>query len=617
VAAATPLDQEVIDFAVAPGGEWLMYRTHEFVSISAIYSQSGQIISWTSAPPPASPTHKTMAWSPDASKVAYSMTGGFEVFVPGAGPNAEPLVFTISEAPIRQMAWSDDGRWLLLWREDNSTAIYESTPDVTLWVELGDINGYVWLRDGRLAFAPAEGGLALLDPADLESRVFMVSQDRTVSLPGQRPDGALVFFVHQGSIDQPGTLHVGDPDDLSFHQESSVQVNTRFQMWNPVVTRLIGLDPDDEPSRLIITSGPGDSSTASFEARSTPTLFDWGDPPPQSVTGLTPNDLCFLAPVAGVIQIWRLPKTGEAPEVLADVSTPLRIMMFRKWHSGCLYQWRCHLSQIDWNCRSHQIATLNTHGPIGNTSGTPAFSPSGRQIAFANRGIWIYDLDAGQTRRLVSDTIPTDPQRANEIIIYSAPEWSPDGAWLFVRAQYYEGSEYALLATQTSSPEPNFLSRISPEVYGSEVQWATAEQALLFSSGGPYGRPHLTLVEPGATPTLTSLLDIPVQDAEMRADGRIVFLRSSGAPSVWPTSVRLYSALSSGGGLRVESRAFILERALLSPDGVMIAGLLEMRYNESGVPSGLLAIANPGTGELYVIQGVSGVQALQWAPGTE
>jgi Tol biopolymer transport system component/tRNA A-37 threonylcarbamoyl transferase component Bud32 len=50
----------------------------------------------------------------------------------------------------------------------------------------------------------------------------------------------------------------------------------------------------------------------------------------------------------------------------------------------------------------------------------PRFSPNGRQIAFAKASdLWIFDRDAGTTRRLTTDSADNND-----------PQWSPDGQWI-------------------------------------------------------------------------------------------------------------------------------------------------------------------------------------------
>jgi hypothetical protein len=58
----------------------------------------------------------------------------------------------------------------------------------------------------------------------------------------------------------------------------------------------------------------------------------------------------------------------------------------------------------------------------------------------------------------------------------------------------------------------------------------------------------------------------------------------------------------------------VLERPVLSPDGVLIAGLAEGRIDEFGTLAGQLMIVNPATGETFVIEGLSDVYDIRWAP---
>ncbi|GEM_PF-957682 len=607
--AVTSLDAGVRDFAVAPGGEWIMTRTDAYITVSSVDGLSGQLIADIGPMPEASFGTRTLAWSPDASKLAYATPDGFEVYIPGAGPDFGPLIFPVTELPLKDIAWSHDAAWLLIWRQDGSAALYGSDPRMWLWVEIGGINGYTWLLDGRLAFAPSEGGLALLEPNDLESRVFVVPQDRQVSLPAQHPDGTLAFFVHGSGVDLPGALHLADPVDLSFRQESGIPVDTRGWVWNPLATRLLGLDPDDPGRRTVILLDPATGSTGSFEVAGPLITLDWGDPPPRGLTRITlPDDLYFLSPEAGVIQVWRLPANSAAPEVLTsatesvvdfDISPDQTQVVYTS--GGVIY--RQVLGTVDVT----QVATLDSQGPYAVISGTPAFSPTGREIAYANHGIWVLNLDTGQSRRLVEDNLPERSEDERQVVIYSTPRWSPDGAWLLVRAGYYEGYDHALLSTSGTPKTP-----IPLNLFVSDVTWSDDGTALVFSGGGAYSLPHLDQVEPGEPPVINRVFDLPVVDARLRADGRIAFLRIPSPYGIGPTSVRMFSALPDGSSLRAESGSFVLEEAKLSPGAVMIAGLIRARYNDFGAYVGQLAIANPGTGEVFVIEGVSNVSALQW-----
>ena len=605
-AAVTQLDVTVRDFAVAPGGEWLMYRTDEYVAVSSVNGQSGQLIADSGPMPLAGVQSQQMAWSPDASKLAYVNPAGFEVYIPGAGPDFGPLVYSISEKPVRELGWSKAADWLLVWRQDNTAALYNSKPEIALWVELGGISSFKWLKDGRLAFAPVEGGLAVLNPADLNSRQFIVPQDRLIDLIGERPDGTLTFFVQGASLDDAGMLHLADPVSLDFHQESGVQVNTRDKMWNPVATRLISLNASDPTGKTLMLLDPATGATASFQAAGQAVAMKWADPPPQSVTGLgLPNDLFFISPEAGVLQVWRLPKNGNTPQAVSSATADVTDYDISPDGTQILYTsggiiYRQVIGTLD-------VTPLVSGSTNASTGNTPAFSPTGRQVAYANGGIWITDLDTGQSNRLVADNVPKQASQEREVIVYSDPQWSPDGNWLLVRAGYYEGSDFALLSVSGVPRTPIYLN-----MFVADGTWTEQNTALIFSGGGAYSTPGLTIVQPATQPTLTQVLTVPVVDATTRADDRIVFLRIPNPSGIGPTSVRLYSMLPDGTDQRAESSSFVIEQPQLSPNGVMIAGLVQARVGEFGGMAGRLAVANPGTGEIFLIEGVGSVRDVMW-----
>lgn len=607
-AAVTELDRTVLDFSVAPGGEWLLYRTSEFIGVREVQSLNGQIIADAGQLPPTAWPGHTMAWSADASKLSYTNADGFEVYIPGVGADFGPAVVPITERLIRDMGWSFGAEYLLIWRDDASAALYQSSNDVvTKWVELGTINGYKWLEDGRLAFAPVEGGLAVLNPSDLNSRVFVVPQDRHVSLIGQRVDGAIVFFVHTNSTDEVGYLHSANPADLSFRQESGVAVDTRRRAWTPGAVRVISPNLNDSASSTVTLLDPVTGGTASLEASGQPLSFDWGSIPPRGVAGMPiPTELYFRAPQAGIVQVWRMPTNGDEPLPITNTATDVLDYDISPdgtqitFTSGGVIQ-RQTIGAAD----NTQIATLPAD--TRNSSGFPAFSPDGGRIAYSNGGIWVTQLATNQQTRLVADNIPTDPNRENEIVIYSNPQWSPDGQWILATAGYYEGYDFVLISVAGTPREP-----IPLNIYIADAAWTDDNRVMVFSSGGFYNEPALTLISPASPPLATRLTDLPVVEAVQRESGEIAFLRVPSPIALGPTSVTLYSIPLAGGSPLAESPAVVIAFPQLSPDGLMIAGLVQVRSGEFGGFSGRLAIANPKTGEIFVIEGLNGVTDIEW-----
>jgi Tol biopolymer transport system component len=599
-APVTPSEMTVVDFSVAPGGNWLIYRTPETVAIRSLDGSQERTISRSAGAPeslPAPGTH-SVAWSPDASKIAYTTERGFEVLIPDGGGQGEPLLYPITESALASISWSHDSYWLLATRMDGSAVIYSIDP-LRKWAEIGHLNDHFWLADGRLAFAPAEGGLALLTPGDASSRIFLIPQDRQITHLMQRPDQMLAFFSHSASVTEPGFLHLANTDDLSFRVASNVAISTSGLIWDPAGERLIG--PGREPNALMLTD-PLSGYQSGFEASSAVLALDWGDAPPAGVAGLeTGIDLYFLAPQAGIVQVWRLPGNGELPHTVTIAAADVTSYDVSPDGSQIVYASEGVLWRMVANTRDiAPLATFNTPG----SAGTPAFSPTGREIAYADGGIRIINLDTAETRQLTSDQ---RPRSADDPLVQIAdlPRWSPDGQWLLVRITFSEGSDQALLPVDGGPTIPLNL-------YGAAGRWLRTGTAALYSAGGKYGEPFVATIQAGEPPEYAHLGTLPVIDAVLRPDGRLAVLRIPLPGAGGPTVVRAYSMQIAGTDLRAESKSFVLEQAVFAPGAQYIAGLVQPHVDEQGQMSGWLAIADLANDTIYTIQSVSGAHDLKW-----
>ncbi len=607
-ATITRLDLAVRDFAVAPGDDWLLYRTDAFVALTSLNGLGGQLIDENPGMPTQPGLGHTLCWSPDASKLAYTTDFGFRVQVPGGGQSYGPLIFdSFEDQPVVDIRWSRDSGWLAVWRADGSLSLYGSRSEgMVQWIVLSPLNTYTWLSDGRLAYAPVEGGLALVTPGDADSRVFIMTQDRQVTLLTQRPDGALAFFAHTGSIDDPGFLHLGNPQDLSFRQESTTPIHTSDLVWDPSGMRLIG--PDVSAPATLVALDPVSGARATAESCGVPLNLAWGTLPSPSVSGMPlPADLYFIAPQNNVQQVWRLPKDGEPPEPIT--AALLDVLDFDISADGSQIAYTSGGIVYQQNTDSPDVAEMVT---LADTSrlpgGAPAFSPDGEQLAYANDGIWVLDLKTGDRRRLVADQVPRTPDDL-QVQLHDQPRWSPDGQWLLITVRYYEGYDYALLSVR-GTPQRLLLLNL----YNARAEWAADGQLMVYSEGNPFGEPMLSLVTPEAEPVVTRLLDLPILDVGLDSQDRLALLRASSSLALGPTSVRLYTAAPDGSDLRIASEAMLLESPVLSPGAIMLAGLLDARLDEFGVFSGNLAVAVPATGEIFTIEGMSGAYDLMWVP---
>jgi hypothetical protein len=588
-------DQTIQDFVISPGGGYYLYRTGDVLTAASLNGAGQYPVADRVEGPAGAFFGRTMAWSPDAARIAYATSGGFQVSI---APEWER--FDVPETPPIDLAWSPDSRWLLIWRQDGTAVLYDITTAAARWAELAEINGYAWLDDGRLVFAPATGGLAILAPEDLTSRTFIVPPDYMVTLPAQRRDGALVFFLHQGSPTAPGFLYLADLRSGSYSPASGVPVETEGRSWTPDALRLIGVSAE----QTVMLLDPLTGAAATFGAEGTPVHLDWGDLMPPEVIGMPlPADLYFLRPTGGVVGVWRLPDDGSSPESV--IAAPTDVVDYDVAPDGL----RIVLTTSDGavhlgNTRGSQdLATVEAIPP-GQPQ--PVFSPDGRALAYASGGIWLLDLATGETRLLLQDQ--ADEGDPRQTITYRHPRWSPNGNWLLVDVGYYEGFDVALLPVLDENPEPILL-----EMFGATAEWTPSGQALLYSTGDVYADPGLSLVVPGESPIIDPLLSMPILEAQAPRGGRLWLLRTSlMGPSPWAPTVQVFSATAAGSDIRPESEAFTLEAPVFSPGATMLAGLKAATQDASENLVGRLAIFNIQTGEMVLIEGMDSAHALQW-----
>jgi hypothetical protein len=591
-------DRAVRDFAVGPGGDWVLYRTDEFIATQSVDGLSGQLVAEGVSLPPDITRGDTLVWSSDAGKIAYTTDDGFQVYIPGVGEFGTAQIFDAPEGQIVHLAWSPDGVWLAAVRAEGSAVLYRvDTGGPRLHAELGGVGGLTWLSDGRLAFAPVEGGLAALPPDRLEERVFLVPQSETVSLPAQRPDGILVFLLHPDGPGTPGYLGVATED--AYQQPGQAPIDAPGLRWTPDATYLLSL----EAGRAAVIDPLGGAS-GELETGGPATDADWGPLLPPAVTGMAmPSALYFLAPVGGVFQVWKLPADKSAPTPLTRAADD--VLGFDVTRGGARLAYTTvegvYVAQPGVE-EPTLIAQAQPDAP--GPPGGPDFSPDGGQLAYDNAGLWVVDLATGVPRQIVADLIPTTPETELKVTIYREPRWSPDGAWLLASVSFYEGSGWALFTADGDGPY-----MLQPP--GSHARWTDDGWVTIFDEGGGYSPAGLSLIEPGQQPVASQVLDLPVTDARLGPGGELRFLGIPTPFGLGPVVTRLYTANPDGSQVKPISVPFVLNEPVLSPDGHLSAGSVTATYAGS-LPIRRLVIVEPESGQAFTIDGVEDVHALAW-----
>jgi WD40 repeat protein len=107
-AVISSAEQPVADFDISPDGGWYVYRStaNNAVVVSQIGDGSGYVVEFAGSTLPSSSAAQTIAWSPDASAIAYIVPEGVRIAEPGAGESGE-LLFSTIQGPWVELYWSD------------------------------------------------------------------------------------------------------------------------------------------------------------------------------------------------------------------------------------------------------------------------------------------------------------------------------------------------------------------------------------------------------------------------------------------------------------------------------------------------------------------------------
>jgi hypothetical protein len=122
VTFSTPEDQTIVDFSIAPDGDWLVYRTPETLVMAQIGGEAITIDK--DAPPPAriDANAATLAWSPDSMGIAYTTPQGLKTVYPGG------KFATNIDRPYINLKWSIEGGRIAAQSIDGGWTFLESQP---------------------------------------------------------------------------------------------------------------------------------------------------------------------------------------------------------------------------------------------------------------------------------------------------------------------------------------------------------------------------------------------------------------------------------------------------------------------------------------------------------
>ncbi len=582
VMPVTPDDAFIIDFGVAPDGNWLAYRTQSALVMHNIWSGEARVLDDEPGFPLLRGQGATVAWAPDGQRVAYTTAFGLRLTTLATAGGITTV--DVLDAGANEIMWSPDGRYLAARGEQRGWHILQvvgATAEALLQL---DTRSVLWTGPGQLLYAPQGGGLVQLDVA---------SGNQTDVLPpgvlyrrlAERPTGEIAVFRRdlQNPLVTDGQGSYAWVNVAARREAliGAVNIDLDGLRWTPDGAFLVAFEGG---ALALINPINGAGFTLPV---TNAVAYDWGVPLPPEVTSFAlPDNLFFLAAdEAGVVQLWQMPP-GAAPfpltQATADV-TRYAVALDGRFavYSSDSQLWLASFTN-----------GLGTPIPLtaltADTDPAPDVSPDGQTIAYADGGVQLVST-SGDGLPLLADT---------DTETYHRPRWSPDGTRLLVEVRRGDGAADALLDLGTASG----LQPLTPATTG--AFWL-ADGRIAAAGTFADAVAGIQIVTPNDL-SVQNVFPQPVSVVNAVPFGVDGFRLVEGT-GIGPEQLHIADFRAVAGLLPVLSGGFV-QQPRLSPDGGMVAGYVQA----SATPAGRLTLVNVATGEQVVLAAPERVAQVQW-----
>ena len=582
VQAVTPEAAYVLDFAVAPDDRALAYRTESGITLLDMAGGESRTLEGPAADvPPRRTGGQTMAWSPQGDMLAYTTTYGLRATVPASGRATD-----ININPLLHLLWSPTGAYLAAESEGDIWWIYRRQGDsLALTAVVPSSRGLAWLDSDRLIFAPAEGGLLLMDLAAANEQTSLRPAPQRYLLPAVRADGTLAVLT------QPA-----DDPDLAENE-------ARLQLLQVDVAAAALAFTAAEPIDVTgLRWGPGGDLLVAFHNRELALVvpetgqrfplpagdlvaYGWGAPRPPASAGLgsDASAFCRAPDFLGVEQVWRLPADGQPPQPLTDVEDDVTAYAVAPRGGSLAFISEGTLWTLALNAADAEPAAL---AEVGADAGAPDFSPDGAVIAYhTGAGVHAVRLDSG-----APGLVLPSGDRA-----YSQPRFAPNVNALLVRFDDGSGSGFAVL-------DPTTAEVIELGTYDG-ARWLPDGRVLAFSGG------EVVVVDPMQSPPAAETVLVPDSGRVIAAQSigaeRVGVILAGGDPLLPALAYFVDVSLAAAFAAPEPQPTTFLNAPALSPDGRFIAG---MPLSPAGTP----VFYDVVSGEAQTLRGPGGVKDLRW-----
>lgn len=562
LARVSPAGEFVLDFAVAPDGNWIAYRTEAGLTLLNLFTgQSSPIEGPTAGVPAARGRGDTLTWTPSGDALAYTtLTGGRVFFNSPTG-----TAFTdLREGVFISLSWSPNGDYLAAEAEQNIWWIYrrEGTT-LTLTSAIPSSIGVAWVGSAQLVFAPEDGGLFRMDLANGNAQVLLLDSTWEYRLPYLMPTGVLVVFGRQKedtSIPPGSGRLIGlAPGQPQIDNLGDAAVDLTGLRWAPGGGLMVALRGG---ALALVLPVSGDGLTLPVGDA---VAYSWGpNPLPNAADTVLPRDAYFVTPDASdVPQVWQLSRQGVTARPITKATAAVQRYALSADGSQVVYAsagqlWRQNIVEGD---SPQPLADL----PAG--IGELALSADGTQVAFTTETsaeVWLVSDDTAAQKLDIA---------APPSAVFSSPAFSPDGG--------------ALLLSLHASQTPSLLISVDlMAVPPTRLEVGIADSGIWLSDGGllvwsdgmgqneNQGTTTLYRADPSAPAVLRNLalIPAPARILSMReiAPGRARLLLGTLQPG--PRAVNVVELNTITGAFTPVATGGFMVFPQLSPDGDFLIG---------------------------------------------
>ncbi|NWF69927.1 MAG: PD40 domain-containing protein [Chloroflexi bacterium] len=594
IAAVTPADTFVVDFAVAPDGNTLAYRSEAGLALKTLFASETRALDTEASLPQLRGRGATLAWTAQGDALAYATVFGARVYFP-----ALETFTNVTQANVISLLWSPDGGYLALEAQNIDPAAASSywwiyrrvASTLTLVSALPSSVGAAWLDNARLVFAPESGGLFAMDMSAGNAQTQLLDASQRYLLPAVRDDGTVIAFV-AATAPAEATPIPNEEAVLgrlvalangTLVETGSGVIDIDRVNWAPRAELLIAFR-----GGVLALVNPV-NGTAFALPMSGAVAYAWGPPPPASAAGLElPADGFFLSDFAtGLTQLWRVPADGNAAAPFTQAENPITEFAVAPdgrsvaFVSGGALWWQ-NVSDPEGLRRLTELTDSENIAP--------AFNADGQTIAYVDSG-GVYEIAISGGEPALRLAHPAEGR-------YERPLYAPNVNLMLLTL--HEGESISDYVLDLNTGELTLAYQIFRQRF-----WLADGRVIAFD-GAAAGALLFNPLDLAQTTTLAALPGAVLTAAQSGENLRVIV-----ADGLLARGQILDLPLNGAAASRTGDTGFIVA-PLLSPRGGFVAGYRYQRLDDSGVLRGPLLFVDIASGAHTLLSVPSEAWDFQW-----